>query len=106
MQSSLKRTGISKYTAMLVAKAQPTNWSKPIMLLHFVEANGATSVFVATDEAIASFQPCEKHRIYDVEVPGKCVHSSKGVERHGVKTNYEVTLKYSCKITVSKKPFP
>ena len=60
MQSSIKRTGKNNYTAMLVAKAQPTNWNKSTLLLHFVEANGASAVFLTTDDAKKVFEKCEK----------------------------------------------
>ena len=106
MSTSLKRTGKFQYSGYLAAKAEPTGWNKDTLLLQFVEESGACSVFVLTDGAKESFQQCECHRIYDVEISGRCVRNCDGLVKHGVKTQYEVIMKFACAVVLSKTAWP
>ncbi len=50
---------------MLVSKCKPKRKTKEVMLLRFVEENGADAVFRVTDGALSVFEQCELGRIYD-----------------------------------------
>ncbi len=105
MTSAIKRTGKSKFTGMLVSKCKP-NRATEVMLLRFIEENGASAVFKATEAAILQFDPCELWRIYDVEVPGKCVRRVEALKKYGVNSNFEIALKYQPKLDLSKAAWP
>ena len=94
------------YTGVMAVKVEPSGWAKPVLLMHFVEESGASTVFVASDDAKKDFATCQEGRIYDIEVPGKCVRTSAGEQKHGVKTKFEVVLKLPCKITLSSCAWP
>ena len=64
---AIKRTG--KCTGMLVSRCRRTRTTE-VMLLRFIQGNGASVVFRAIGAAIPQFDQCELWRIYDVEVPG------------------------------------
>jgi len=101
--TSLKRVGQSNYNAMLLTIASPPGWSKRTLLLRFTEESGKQTVFVVTgDEAIKGFETCEKGRIYDMVIPGKCVKQSDCTKKYGVANTQEVHLQYPCKIQLSK----
>ncbi len=87
MTSAIKRTGKSKCTGMLVSKCKP-KWATEVTLLRFVEENCADAVFKATEAAIPQFDQCELWRIYDVEVPGKCVRRVEALKKYGVNSNF------------------
>ena len=107
MTSTLKRTGVNSYTATLAMKNDLASWTKPTLLLHFVEQSQASTVFVVTDAARVQFQACECFRIYQVDVPGKCVRHAPGQQKYGVKATYEVILKFPCaKLQLSKEAWP
>ena len=91
---------------MLLVKAEPTQWKKDTLLMHFVERSGASVVFVVTENAMTAFRNCEMHRIYDMEVPGKCVRHCNGVEKYAVKTQFEVVFKYPCPVRLSTTAWP
>ena len=91
MVTSLKRTGVNCYSAMLAVKNEPANWGKPALLLHFVEQSQASAVFIATDGARDQFLACEHSRIYHFEVPGKCVRRSSIEQKCGVKTTLRLS---------------
>ena len=97
MDTMLKRAGTTTYSAMLAVKNEQGGWATPTLLLHFVEQSQASTVFITTAEARSQFEKCEPGRIYDVEVPGKCVRTSSGERKYGVKSRYEVTLKFAPK---------
>ena len=50
MATALTRTGETAYSGMLVGKAPATGWSRPALLAHFVEANGASTLFMLEGE--------------------------------------------------------
>ena len=104
--TALKRTGTTQYKAMLAGRAAPVGWSKKTLLLNFVEETGASATFVVTGDALASFEPCELWRVYDMVVPGKCVHVLAGAVKHGVKSLYEVAMRFPCKVSLSMTAWP
>ena len=107
MGTMLKRTGTTSYSAMLAVKNEQGGWATPTLLLHFVEQSQASTVFITTAEARSQFEKCEPGRIYDVEVPGKCVRTSSGQRNYGVQSRYEVTLKFAPKTwKLSKAAWP
>eukprot|EP00969_Alexandrium_andersonii_P295626 13067814-Alexandrium_andersonii.AAC.1 len=81
--SSIKRVGKTTFVGMLVARSRPANWAKETLLMRFVEETGASMVFIATGSAIGPFDECSPHRIYSIEVPGKCVKKAKEPVRFG-----------------------
>ena len=91
---------------MLVSKCKPKWKTKEVMLLRFVEENGADAVFRVTDGAISVFEHCELGRIYDLEVQGKCVHRVEALKLYGVNSNVAVDLKYHSKIGLSRAAWP
>ncbi len=105
MTSAIKRTGKSKCTGMLVSKCKP-NWATEVMLLRFIEENGASAVFKATGDAMTQLDQSELWRIYDAEVSGKCVRKVDALKKYGVDINFEVVLKYSSKLDLSKAVWP
>ena len=105
MTSTIKRTGKSKCTGMLVSKCKP-NWATEVVLLRFIEENGASAVFKATGDAMTQLDQCELWRIYDVEVYGECVRKVDALKKYGVDINFEVVLKYSSKLDLSKAVWP
>ena len=102
MVTTLTSTGKNNYNAMLVAKGKPM-LSPDTLLLRFVEATGASTKFIIFGGAISQFDGCKLLRIYDMEIPNKCVRTSGDVKQHGVKHNLEVVLGYRCRLRVSKK---
>ena len=107
METSLKRVGSSKFNAMLVASGSTGNPASPTLLLHFVEENKASTVFVASEAAREQFAQLEIWRIYDMEVNGKCVKRARVPSRLGVRGLYEVVLKFPLKqLTLSKRAWP
>ena len=44
--TSLRRIGQTEFVASVVGKARPRKWKLPTLLLRFVEANGAQTVFI------------------------------------------------------------
>ena len=102
----IKRTGVSKYTGLLVAKSE-TNWTSKALLALFVEQEGLATVFVLHDEAAKQFGACESWRIYDMEILGKCVKSNDCKRKYGVNNSQEVVLKFPCKnLSFSKEAWP
>ncbi len=91
---------------MLVSKCKPKWKTKEVMLLRFVEENGADAVFRVTDGAISIFEQCELGRIYDLEVQGKCVHRVEALKLYGVNSNVAVDLQYHSKIGLSGAAWP
>ena len=104
--TALKRTGKFAYQAMLVAKALPPNWGRSTLLLRFTEKTGVSTVFIVTGDAIEKFDSCDMWRIYDMELPGKCVKQSEGIKRYGVRNTHEVRLQFPCSLSLSKKAWP
>ena len=51
MSAMLKPTGISSYTAMVVAMGKPAKWGEKTLLVRFVEQNGQSTVFVISGAA-------------------------------------------------------
>ena len=100
--TSLQRFGVTKYCAMCVAKTTPKGWSKPTLLLRFCEQSGANIAFVVTGDALEVMTPCELWRIYDIDVPGKCVKMRGGASKYGVANPLEVHLMFPPKVAVSK----
>ena len=72
------------------------------MLLRFCEQNGTNIAFVVTGTALEVMSACEEWRIYDIEVPGKCVKRSSGVSKYGVPNPLEVHLAFPPKVGLSK----
>ena len=105
MVTTPARTVKNNYTAMLVAKGKQ-KLSPDTLLLRFVDATGASIKFIISGSAISQFSGCKLLRIYDVEIPNKCVRMSGDVQPHGVKHNLEVVLGYRCRLRVSKKAWP
>ena len=104
--STLKRTGISDYSAMLAVRYD-TNWESKAILMRFIEENGISTVFVLTGEGANPFQKCEQWRVYDMLIPGKCVKSSASFAKYGVRNTQEVVMKYPCsKVELSKHGWP
>jgi hypothetical protein len=101
--SSLKRTGTSSYSGMLVARARPQGWAADTFLLRFVEESGVSTLFSITGEAIASFQECQLKRIYDFTVGGRCVRSSSASKRYGIANVVEVAMKFKITVTLSAR---
>jgi len=88
---------------MLVARFD-TNWDSKAILLRFIEKNGISTVFVLTGAGADEFKKCEQWRVYDMQIPGKCVKSSASFARYGVHNTQEVVMKYSCgKVELSKQ---
>ena len=107
MDTSLKRVGNNKLNAMLVASGSTGNPDSPTLLLHFVEENTASTVFVASGAAHEQFAQLELWRIYDMEVSGKCVKRARVPSRVGVRGLYEVVLKFPLKqLSLSKRAWP
>ena len=107
MDTSLKRVGNNKFNAMLVASGSTGKSDSPTLLLHFVEENTASTVFVASDAAHEQFAQLELWRIYDMEVSGKCVKRARVPSRVGVRGLYEVVLKFPLKqLSLSKRAWP
>ncbi|CAK0852047.1 unnamed protein product [Prorocentrum cordatum] len=79
---------------MLVAKAEPTNWSVPSLLLRYVDENRSDAVFVVIGEALEQFRSCEVWRVDEFTVLGSNVRNSSGVQKFGVQCLYEVSLKF------------
>ena len=104
MDTSLKRVGNNKFNAMLVASGFTGKSDSPTLLLHFVEENTASTVFVASDAAHEQLAQLELWRIYDMEVSGKCVKRARVPSRVGVRGLYEVVLKFPLKqLSLSKR---
>ena len=106
MESVLRRTGTTKYNAMLVAKAVPAGWTVPTLLLRFVDQNGAETFFCLTDDAKKAFDSCEIWRIYDMEVAAKCVRRGDTSRKYGMKSIYEVPMKLSRPLVLSNIAWP
>ena len=106
MASSLRRTGKTQFSGYLAVKAETSNWSKETTLMHFVEQSGASSVFVVSEEARKLLMKCECGRIYELEVSGRCLHNCDSVAKYGVKTPFEVVMKYICPVQLSKNAWP
>ena len=85
MASRLKRAGSFNYVAMLVAKAKPRGWQRETLLLRFVEQNGVSSMFTVAGDGIHNFDVCELLRIYEMPLTDRCVRSSQGANKYGVK---------------------
>ena len=106
MASQLKRAGSFNYVAMLVAKAKPRGWQRETLLLRFVEQNGVSSMFIVTGDGIYNFDVCELLRIYEMPLTGRCVRSSQGANKYGVKNSLEVVIKYPCKLKLASVAWP
>ena len=91
---------------MLVVKVAPSNWKKETLFMHFVEDNGASTVFTVYDQALQEFSKCELYRIYDMNIPGKCVHQCHGKQQHAVPSVYEVKLRFPCGLKLSQIAWP
>ena len=104
--TSLRRVGNTSYNGMLVANVQPEGRPKKQMLMRFEEENGTSTVFIVEGKALESFKDCELWRIYDVAVTGRCVKSSVGEQRFGVRNTIEVHLKYPCKVALARTGWP
>ena len=107
MATTLRRTGIVQYKAMLVSRSPQPDWNTPTLLLHFVEQPGISCVFSLTDAALEEFKSCEKGRIYEMKFPGKVVKKLKENEvKMGVSAIYRVVLKFPCNLTLSRDAWP
>ena len=106
MSTSLKRTGISPYTAMVAAIAKPADWNPETLLIRFVEQNGYSTVFVVSGAALDDFKACEQWRIYDMQIPGKCLRQQASMKRFGVRNLYEVVMKFPCSLKASAAVWP
>ena len=94
MVTTPARTVKNNYTAMLVAKGKQ-KLPPGTLLLRFVDATGTSIKFVIFGSAISQFSGCKLLRIYDVEIPNKCVRMSGDVQPHGVKHNsHRVDARY------------
>ena len=103
-KSNLKRYGAQQnFNAMLVAKVMPDNWIQKTVVLHFVEENGISTAFYATNEAYDEFAALDKWRIYDMVVNGHCVRRSACQKTLGIANNNDVRVKYPCQCTIAKK---
>ncbi len=100
---AIKRTG--KCTGMLVSRCRQTRVTE-VMLLRFIQGSGASVVFRAIGDAIPQFDQCELWRIYDVEVPGKCVRRAEALRKYGVNSDFEIALKYRTKLDPSTAAWP
>ena len=65
--------------------------------MRFVEASGASTVFIATGDARLSFSKCELDKTYTVDVQGRCVRMCNGSSKYGVHSQYEVHMQYAPK---------
>lgn len=106
MATALKRTGVSSYTAVLAAKSVPTIWSDDTLLLRFIEENKTSTVFVISLGAIPVFKSLELWRTYDMQIPGKCIKQKTSEQIFGVQNHQQVTMKFACSVTVSKRSWP
>ena len=106
MASTLKRSGVTSYVGMLVVVCEPTGWNTPTLLCRFVEKTGANSVFIITGEAIEQFRALEMFRIYSMTISPKCLKKSEGEKKWGVRSLYDVTVKYQLKLEVSAEAWP
>ena len=106
MSAMLKPTGISSYTAMVVAMGKPAKWGEKTLLVRFVEQNGQSTVFVISGAALGAFETCEQWCIYDMQVPGKCLKRRDSRKRFGVHSSYEVVLKFPCPLKPSAIVWP
>ena len=100
--STLKRTGKYTFTAMVVAKACPANWSKETTILRLAEKSGAETVLTATGDARKSFASVQLWRIYNIEITGSCVRNAISSERYGISASMEIRLSCACAVTLSK----
>jgi len=105
MVTTPARTVKNNYTAMLVAKGKQ-KLPPGTLLLRFVDATGASIKFVIFGSAISQFSGCKLLRIYDVEIPNKCVRMSGDAQPHGVKHNLEIVLGDRCGLRVSNEAWP
>ena len=105
MVTTRARTVKNNYTAMLVAKGKQKLFPGTL-LLRFVDATGTSIKFVVFGSAISQFSGCKLLRIYDVEIPNKCVRMSGDAQPHGVKHNLEVVLGDRCGLRVSNEAWP
>ena len=103
--TTLKRFGKTNYSGMLTAIGTP-HWAEETKLLRFVEKNGCSTVFTITKEALRSFSHMEMWRIYDIEVPGKCVRTCTNQSKTGVHNNLEVRAAFPLVFTLSKTAWP
>ena len=99
----LKRTGKVDYTAILASKAKPHGWTRPTLLMHFVEVTKTSTVFVVAGAAMATFQHCEIGCVYDMVIPGRCVHLNSSEDKYGIKGQFEVALKFPCSVKPSNQ---
>ena len=104
--SSLKRTGRYTFTALVVAKASPANWTKETTILRLAEKNGAETVLTATGNARQSFASVQLWRIYNIEITGACVKNAVLCGRYGISALLEIRLSYPCGVTLSKEAWP
>ena len=96
-ETTLKRTGTNTFTGLLLAKGEPQGWGKQTLLMRFVEASGASTVFIATGDARLSFSKCELDKTYTVDVQGRCVQMCNGSSKYGVHSRFEVHMQYAPK---------
>jgi len=107
MQTSpLKRTGKFIYQAMVVAKASPQGWAKETTLLRLTQADGVDVLISATGDARQVFAGLDKWRIYDIEIAGACVKSTRIGFRYNIRHALEVHVQFPCKIQLSKDSWP
>ena len=90
----LKRSGVVSYIALLVQKIAPSHWSKPVCLLRFVEESGASTVFIATGDALRILGTAVMWTVYHFNVPGKAVRTSSRPHKYGAHGRFEVHLRY------------
>jgi hypothetical protein len=106
MTSSLKRTGVSSYIAMVVTKSTPLNWNAETLLIRFVDNSGTSTVFVISGDALPIFKKLEQWRIYELQIPGKCVRQKNSMLTFGIRNTQEVVMKFQCKVVVAKESWP
>ena len=104
--TSLKRTGTSAYSAIVVAKASPANWGEETLLLRFMEQTGKNTVFVISGAALNDFKSCDVGCTYDMQIPGKCLRQRDSKKKYGVDNAYEVALRFSCTVSSSTASWP
>ena len=94
-RTSLRRIGQTEFVASVVGKARPQKWKLPTLLLRFVEANGAQTVFTVTGDALDLFDKvCQLYKTYKMVISAASVKRTSHNEKFGVPSELTVSIGY------------
>ncbi len=99
-------TAKNRLNAKILVKVSPPDWSTETLLIHMVTKTGAQTVFIVTKDALTTFKTVEENRIYDFEVPGRCVKKADISIKHGVAATMEVRIAYPIKFYLAVEGWP